>query len=371
MPNIRCLNTGLIYRNPSPHVHSVHAYFPSVTSMDNGEMLALFVLGEAFEAPNLHTWVARSVDQGESWQVEGPIYPGTTGRLTSDSGRLTALPGGELVAFMVRCDRTDHPDEGLTNHETLGFVPTELLLLRSEDYGATWTEPQTLTPPLVGPAFELCCPITPLRDGRWILPTSTWRGWDGSCPNGMKMVTFISHDRGRTWPAYVDVMAAPEGRAIYWESKIIELSDGRLLATAWTYDESAAQDLPDHYTISDDRGATWAPPQSTGLIGQTLTPVPLDNGRVLCVYRRIDSSGLWANLSRIDGDEWINESCEPLWGAEAAGLTSSSDNMAQNFNVLRFGAPCITPLPDGTLFVAFWCYEDCVSNIRWFKLRVQ
>jgi hypothetical protein len=44
--------------------------------------------------------------------------------------------------------------------------------------------------------------------------------------------------------------------------------------------------------------------------------------------------------------------------------------MVENFQVLRFGAPCITALPDGTLFVAFWGYEDCVSNIRWFKLRI-
>jgi hypothetical protein len=51
-------------------------------------------------------------------------------------------------------------------------------------------------------------------------------------------------------------------------------------------------------------------------------------------------------------------------------LTGTSDNMVQNFQVLRFGGPCITRLPDGAIFVAFWCYEDCVSNIRWFKLEI-
>ena len=25
---------------------------------------------------------------------------------------------------------------------------------------------------------------------------------------------------------------------------------------------------------------------------------------------------------------------------------------------------------DGTVFVAFWCYEECISVIRWFKLAV-
>jgi hypothetical protein len=45
--------------------------------------------------------------------------------------------------------------------------------------------------------------------------------------------------------------------------------------------------------------------------------------------------------------------------------------MAQNFQALRFGAPCLTRLPDGQIFGAFWCYEDYVSNIRWFKLQVE
>ena len=53
-----------------------------------------------------------------------------------------------------------------------------------------------------------------------------------------------------------------------------------------------------------------------------------------------------------------------------AGLTSDTDNMAHNFNVLRFGAPCLARLRDGAIFLAFWCYEDCVSVVRWYKLSV-
>lgn len=370
MATITVLRTGLLYRNPRPHVRSVHAYFPSVVVMKNGELLATLVIGEAFEAVNLRTYVARSTDQGETWQLEGLIYPGTVDRLTSDACRLTALPDGEVVAFMARHDRTAYVDEGLTNHQTLGFVPTELLLLRSRDDGQTWTRPNVLTAPLEGPSFELCCPITPLKDGRWLLPTSTWRGWDGACPNGMKMVAFISHDQGQTWPDYSDVMVDPEQRVVYWESKIVELPDGRLLATAWAYDEQAGRDLPDQYVLSADGGKTWSPPRSTGLIGQTLTPCVLRDECVLCVYRRMDVSGLWGQLAHLEGDRWVNDGSEPLWGAEASGLTGSTRNMAQNFNVLRFGAPCVTGLPDGTMFVAFWCYEGCVSNIRWFQLRV-
>ena len=371
MTGIKVLDTGIIYRNPKPHVHSIHAYFPSAVCMDNGEMLATLVLGEAFEAPNLRTHVARSTDNGETWQMEGTVYEGRTDPLTSDSGRVMALPGGELVLLMHRADRSVAPDDGFTGHENMGFVPMEMVLWRSHDYGHNWSGPEVIEPPLVGPAFEFCSAITPLSDGRWIIPTSTWRGWNGECPNGMKMIALVSSDQGKSWPEYWDVMVDPKDNVIYWETKIVEMPDGRLLCPAWAYDEAAAADLPNQYAVSNDGGKTWAAPMSTGLLGQTPTPFALPDGRILLVYRRMDETGLWANISHLDGDRWVNEQCAPLWGAGAQGLTTTSDNMAHNFNVLRFGAPCITSLADGTIFVAFWCYEDCVSNIRWYKLAIE
>lgn len=367
---LKSLQTGLIYRNPKPHVKSIHAYFPSVALLPNNELLATFDLGEAFESADNHVHLARSSDNGKTWRMEGRVYPGTKDRLTSDGARLTILPDGEAVIYMMRCDRSAHPDDGLANEKTLGFVPTELLLLRSRDGGHTWSDPAPLTPPLVGPSFELCCPIVPLRSGRWILPTATWPGWDGNCPNGIKMVALVSDDRGQSWPRYWNVMQEPKGRVFFWESKILELPDGRLLAVAWTYDDKAKKDRPNQYAISTDGGATWSPPRSTGLQGQTLTPILLPDGRILCVYRRMDKVGLWANVSRLDKDKWVNEAEAPLWGHGAAKLTATTKNMTHNFNVLRFGAPCIVRLRNGTLFVAFWCYEDCVSNIRWFKFKI-
>jgi|GEM_PF-1209276 len=209
------------------------------------------------------------------------------------------------------------------------------------------------------------------RDGRWLIPTQTWPGWDGDCPDGIRMIALVSHDQGHTWPEYLDVMRETQHRAVYfWESKIVELADGRLLATAWAYDDVSKTDRPNQYAISTDGGKSWSVPASTGLLGQTLTPLVLDDDRILCVYRRMDQPGLWANLARLEGDRWVNVGDAPLWGQQAAGLTATTENMAHNFNVLRFGAPCVTHLVDGTVFVAFWCYEDCVSVIRWFKLDI-
>jgi len=367
---LRELSTGILFRNAAPHLRSVHAYFPSVTAAANGDLLASYMVGEAFEAVNCRVHLSRSGDGGATWEARGPITRDLEGRLCSESARITATREGQVVVLLHRHDRSRHPDEGLANPDTLGFVPTEFALARSVDFGTTWSEPEPIAPPLVGPSFELCAPITILRNGRWLLPTSTWADWHGNAPSGNRMVAFASDDEGRAWPTYLDVMHHPSDAVRYWESKIVELPDDSLLAVAWGYDQAAARDLPNQFALSRDAGRTWSQPASTHLIGQTMTPHVLDDGRVLCVYRRIDQPGLWAQLARVENGRWINEGTEPLWGHQAAGLTSADKSMVKNFQVLRFGAPCITRLTDQSLLVAFWCYEDCVGLIRWFRFRV-
>lgn len=371
MKQLQILKTGLIYRNPTPHVVSRHAYFPSVIEMDNGEMLATYSIGQAFEAVNLSAYVARSQDGGESWSEPQPLLCPELMHLHSSCARLTAFPGGEVVALVTRHDRTEHPYEGLANEENMGFVPVEILLLRSQDYGVTWSEPQIVEPPLEGPSFELCAPIIELSDGRWVWPTSTWRGWDGYEPSGMKMVAFVSHDKGQTWPDYLDVMSDEKREKIYWESKIIELSGGALLAVAWVYDEAFGQDLTNHYSLSHDGGQTWTAPACTGLQGQTMAVMELEDSRILSIYRRMDVPGLWANISHLAGNTWVNGEALPLWGVKDSNLLDKGNgNMVHDFNELKFGAPCLFREADGVVFIAFWCYEKLVSNIRWFKLQV-
>lgn len=225
--------------------------------------------------------------------------------------------------------------------------------------------------------------IVPLSNGTRLLPTSTWRGWGGYCPDGMKMVTFVSSDQGKTWPTYYDVMSDDQRVNIFWESKMVELEDGRLLSAAWVYDQQNDKDLDNHYSIStqtiEERdsqegvltGLSFTPPSSCGLKGQTLQLYGLENGKVLTVYRRTDRPDLWANLSRIDGEQWINGQEFPLWGDGSLGLTTHTGNMAGDFAVLKFGAPSVCLLKSGILFISFWAVEEGVSNIRWIKIRLE
>lgn len=370
MSAINYIGTGLVYRNPIPHVYSRQAVHPSVVQLPNGELVAAMSIGEAFESADAKAYLARSRDNGETWKLENKLYEGSKQHPSSEGVRISLVGDGELVAYLVSSNRS-RIGEGLTNPENLGFVETEFVLMRSFDGGHTWSEPVRFAPPLEGPSFEICSPITELSDGRWLLPTQTWMGWDGYCPNGFKMVAFISYDRGNSWPEYMDVMSDAKNEVIHWESKILELTDKRLLAAAWAYNKIKKLDLPNLYAISHDGGKTFCNTMSTGLTGQTMTPFLLADGRILTVYRRMDQRGLWANISKLEGDTWINEAEMPLWGSSFDKLVATGENMAKNFHALKFGAPSVIQLKDGTIFVAFWCVEDCVFNIRWIKMAIE
>jgi len=363
------LETGIIYRNPRAHLKSVHAYFPTIVPLGGDELLAVYVLGEAFEAANVRVHVSRSTDGGRNWTAEGPLAVEPAGEGYSEGAKACRI-GDQVVVLLQRHQRADYPDQGLTNPDTMGFVPTQFLLTTSDDGGRTFADPWPVEPPLEGPEWELCTPVTPLSDGRWLLISSTWMDWSGALPNGHRMVAMVSTDQGRSWPDYLTVMHDPDQPVIFWESKIVEMPDGRLVAVAWVYDQGSESDRPNQFATSDDGGASWSSPASTGMTGQTMTPLVVGPDRLIVLYRRMDRPGLWALDVRLTGDGWNNVAEQPMWGFDAQALTTRQESMVQNFRELKFGAPSLVELDDGSIYVAFWCYENAVSVIRWFRFRV-
>ena len=105
---IECIERSLIYENPRPHVHSRHGYFPGLALLPDGELICLFVIGEAFESPDMTTWIARSKDDGRTWSLQGCLYDKKTCSLeTSDYLKATVLRDGSLVAMGYRFHRLD------------------------------------------------------------------------------------------------------------------------------------------------------------------------------------------------------------------------------------------------------------------------
>ena len=365
--NIELIETGIIYRNPEPALRAIHAMHPSLTWLGPNELLAAFDLGQGAASFDYATNFAHSNDSGRTWTTPKPILQEIDPPLTTHILRIRRMSDGLITAFGNRNIRDD-PHQLLINPETFGHVPTELILVQSHDGGHNWIRPQTLKLPVEGSDYEICHPLVELKDGRWLAPVSIWRNWDGSMPNPEKTLAFVSRDRGKTWPESIDIMADEAGNFMYLENSLIELQDGRLLAVAWEFDPDTGHTGPTPYAISED-AQTFGPTMETGLKGQTAKVIQLADGRIFCLYRRVDKPGLWANVSRLDGDKWVNLAEAPIWQGAPSGM-AGKEAAGKELDALKFGCPNLTLMHDGSVYAAFWCWEDCISNIRWFQINV-
>ena len=180
----------------------------------------------------------------------------------------------------------------------------------------------------------------------------------------------ISTDQGKTWPRSVDVFNLWSEGIIAWEQKQTRLSDGRVLAVTWAFNNETKENHPNLYTFSEDEGESYGEPLRSPLQGQTCTPLAIHDNKILCVYRRLYKNGLWAHLTEIKGTDWkpLSELC--LWGSDRAALLGAEDSSIQHQHALQFGYPQLIQLKNGEIFVVFWAVEDGLSMIRSFRLKL-
>lgn len=357
---IECRGTGLVHSRPDG---AGGAWFPSIVRLKDNVLLASFDIGEATESSDLRTHLSRSSDGGRTWTSPEPLFDDPE-RGTSHSVRLGRTADGTLVAMGARRYHL-HP-EGVLNRANLGYTQMDVIQLRSADEGRTWDGPDVVAAPLIGPSFETCHSVIELADGRWLYPTATWRDWAGYAPNGTKAVAFVSHDRGRTWSEYLDVMDGAADGIIYWEQSLVQLPDGRLLAVCWAFEESSGASLPNRFAVSED-GRAFGPPRPTGILGQTAKILALVAGRILCLYRRTDRPGLWCALADVESGGWTLLDHAPLWRGEVSGVAASGTN-SDLLAALKFGYPCMIRMSGDEILALFWCHENGAANVRWIRL---
>ena len=207
-----------------------------------------------------------------------------------------------------------------------------------------------------------------LRDGRWLLPLSTWMGWKGEAPNGMFALALVSHDQG---PDVADLHPGvrPLGRGRHPLGAVAGRAAGRRAARGrlvLNWKTGAVEPTP--FALATD-GEQFTVRGLAGWRGQTSKLTVLPDGRIFAAYRRQDQPGLWGTVSRLEGDQLINLDTGPLWQGAESGMTGGADTGSELI-ALKFGYPQAVVEPDGSLLLAFWCEEDCIVNIRWLRIRV-
>lgn len=371
MASIHVEDSGYVFHRRDAEGPRRQAYFPSIVVCPDGAWIASYDMGPDMEDPGVRTYVSRSRDGGRSWSEPAPIYdPVALGYPASTLGRICRIHDGALVGLITVCNRS-RAQCGLANPETEGFVETRFGIVESHDAGRTWSPPRWVNPPIDWGAFETCSPILETTPDRWLLPTSTWRRWDGDCSPGMKAVVFVSADRGVTWDRCVDVMDLWERRIACWEQKQTCLSDGRLMAVCWAFSYAEKKSLRNRYSFSENGGDSYGVPHESPLDGETCTPLALPGNHVLCVYRRVDKQGLWAHLAHVEGERWAPLEDAPLWGTERSSYAASYPNKLEEMTTLQFGYPQCVQHSDGKVLVVFWCVEEGSACVRWVRLRIE
>lgn len=262
MLRIQTVDHHVVYDYPTPNNCNRHGYFPALVGLPSGDLLAMFVLGSAFEATD-----------------------------------------GTLIAAGYRFHCTDS-EQQLVNPDTDGVRPGDNLIAFSNDEGKTWPRPKVI--PRSRPELtELSGPLLRLQGGTLLGAGALMPPWEGGHPSGQAGVLLRSEDDGQTWDDRVRFYTDPQDRYAPAEPRLCEMQPGRVVALVWVTDHVADTGQPNHVTVSHDEGRTWSAPINTGVPGQASNLMHWADDTLLTVHSQREGKdiGLYMRLGQRPGDE--------------------------------------------------------------------
>jgi hypothetical protein len=321
----------------------------------------------------------RSTDGGRTWQprqqvvhVEGnlPINPVAAAQNLDKPGENTV---NNPVAIV------DH--ETGTVHFLYCLEYMRCFYIRSDDDGATWTEPIEITQTFEGYRSEYNWKVLATgpahgiqltrgsKRGRLVVPVWLSLGTGGHAHRPSVTSTIYSDDHGKTWQRG-DIAVPDTAEFIYPnETVVVQLADGRVMLNSRSESKRHRRLI----TISPDGATDWSQPRFDEAL---LEPICMA-GLVRVREPNGDKPGLIAfsnphNLARSDGKEAAGKSRDrinvSIKLSDDEGQTwSASRTLEEGFS----GYSDLAALPDGTMLCF---YErgstDGQSNYRSGRLTV-
>jgi sialidase-1 len=367
---IELVESRVVYENPKPMLRSRHGYFPGVVELPSGELLALVVIGEAFESVDLATHVVRSGDAGRTWTLQGPLHERSDAeRPTSDFLKPQVLRDGSLIALGYRFHRDD-PDQPIAIQETDGALPGDDIVAFSTDDGHTWTPPRVIprsTPELL----EIPSRCLQLRSGDIVATAGLFKMPDGTNPSGQFGPLLRSSDGGRTWDGRTRYFDTPDHSVAAYESHVCEMQPGRLVAICWAFDIWTGTYLRNQVTVSHDDGHVWSTPIDTPHQAESSNLLYLGGERLLSIHcHRGREVGLVVRLVDFSGDRWTPLEERVIWGATMAQQTRDGQSFYEFARSIRFGQGSLLRLRDGDILATHWCVVDGQGRVLTHRLRL-
>jgi hypothetical protein len=377
MSSMKVVARGVVYDATNQGPDRRFCFSPSPVRLSDGRLIVAFRAGSSKDAADENIIIRLSADGGASWEttfdkgfdpfIEGGVRYGWRG------ARLIELAPGHLLCAFSLFDRSV-PGRPLSNPETHGTLSGRILVADSFDDGRSWVDMRVVdTAPFTGIAIS--GPLLRLHDGRLVLCYETWKDYDDPRPGRHRVVWRISDDGGRTFGPNITFAHDPEGKAFHWDGRHAVAPDsGKVIGTYWTYDVHSQKDLNIHVNWGSADGQQWTETRDTGIRGQITSPLALSRGRVLITYvHRHDPGSLRAVLSDDFGKTWDTRGELVFYESQAGrepgvGVQHNFSQYWEDMYRWTFGQPAPIPLPNGEVFVAFYCGTPQAMSMHWVRL---
>ena len=370
------MRSGVLFRNPLPGHRAIIAYAPHVLSLGNREFLAEFRHGQAIYSPDGEIHQLRSLDNGNTWQHEGPVLDRNedTSPHNYRAGHLTRLRDQRLVLKINRAAQPD-PNRLYFNPDTGGLSHCETLYLTSLDDGHSWQPPVIANFPELPVGLEPAAdgPVIELASGSWMQVIETWKSYDNDGPHCNWTYAVFSSDEGRTWTDPTDIANGTDHDRAYSHASFTTLPDGTMQCLLWTGNLAMDEFYDLHMVQSvDPNRRVWTKPLGTGIPGQTSALAVLPDARRAVAYSHRDNTdqpGIKLIVSD-DGQHWDTSAPLVLWdayGKEALGVPRT-DSYPGAHDAIAYGAPQLIAIGDNELLASFWCTQSSDTHARYVRI---
>lgn len=355
---MRVIESNVIYENPLPQLCSKQSFFPFLAELENENLAAVVVIGQAFESVDSSSYILYSTDGGTSWSEPRQMFDfkGRENALT-DYCKVSKLNDGRLVAMGYTYYRND-PDLPIGNPKNGGTLDDFVFFSVSNDSGKSWSEPEEIKCNW-GPHVEASAPITVLKNGTWITPITGFPDWEGNMHGKLCGRALISTDEGKTWNDNSVCMNFEGNMITCYEQRMCQLDSGAIICIGWNENVKSGERLCNHYTVSYDNGKTWSAPISTGVFGQASSVCALGDEKLLALHavrRDTDRPGIYGYVIDFSHQKWDIVDSLLIW--EPASPVLKDNKMAEIFSFLKFGQPGAIKLKNGDIMMSHWYAQD-------------
>lgn len=354
------LETGTLYANPDPLLVSRQAVFPGLARLQNGDIVAIFSIGQAFDAADMRAYVSHSRDNGKSWSVPRLLHDAVFEPQESESFKPVALSDGTLLATGYVFIRPT-PLTPIVDPNTNVLLPLHNKITRSNDSGKSWSRPERFIVEDVG--LELSGPCIERASGELL----------GAAPpfhlgaDGHEGWLISSTDKGKTWQKKSSFFRADDSSIAPWECRLIDFGGTRIGVLFWAYDAANGSNLTNRLALSDDDGVNFRI-IDTGIAAQASGGIALANDTMLTIHAHREAPvGLHIYRTRLADDGLEILDTLALFADERLGQGATEGDPFAN---LRFGQPSLLALGDTEFLACCWQVEAGQHVIKTFRIRL-